>query len=84
MSSKDDKRKAIQQAIQELMDQVEEMPIGGNLMKLLDEEIPKLNRRIVEASTERREEINQAHQGSFSPSGSLPEVWEDGESDERG
>lgn len=76
MSKKSEKQEAIKLAIEELLKQVEEMPVGGNLMNLLEREIPKMNRFVVEQAIDRRDEINQVREDAFPPSGSLSEMRE--------
>ena len=84
MTNRNDKQKAIASAIKELMRQVDEMPIGGNLMNLLEREIPKLNRQIVETAIEKRDEINLVRKDDFPPSDGLPQVRQADSNDESG
>ena len=73
---KKERQEAIKQAIEELLKQVEEMPVGGNLMNLLEREIPKMNRFIVEQVIEKRDKINRVREDDFPPSGGLSEMRE--------
>lgn len=84
MSHENEKQKAIKLAIEELFELIDEMPIGGNLMNLLEREIPKLNRCIVEQAMAKRDEVNQVRKDDFSPSGGLSQMREADADDESG
>ena len=83
MSKKSAKQEAIKQAIEDLLEQVDQMPLGGNLMNLLEREIPEMNRLIVEQAMDSRDEINQVLQDDFPPSDGLSEMRE-ADSDDQG
>lgn len=84
MSKKNEKQEAIKQAIEELLKQVDEMPVGGNLMGLLEREIPKVNRFIIEQAIRNRENINQVREDDFPPSGGLSQLRKADSDDEGG
>ena len=74
MTDEKQKNQEIISAIQEMMNEVEEMPIGGNLMKILEQKIPELNIKITKQAIKKRNEINQVRKDDFSPSDSLSKV----------
>jgi len=74
MTEEKQKNQEIINAIQEMMNEVEEMPIGGNLMKILEQKIPELNIKITKQAIKKRNEINQVRKDDFSPSDSLSKV----------
>ena len=81
MTDQKQKNQEIIDAIQEMMNEVEEMPIGGNLMKILEQKIPELNVQITEQAIKKRNEINQVRKGDFFPSNSLSKVQKENAKD---
>ena len=81
MTEEKQKNQEIINAIQEMMNEVEEMPIGRNLMKILEQKIPELNMQITQQAIKKRNEINQVRKDDFPPSDSLSKVQKENAKD---